>query len=163
MEQVKAYAKVFWKQYRTLPGKCPSMYMCVTVTLFAHEPMDDGCIDWEKLVGGIERGETRLQKSMETQDHLLFFLEHYHENTDYHFPRNKTFTPEEDHFILDMLAAYGYGTENVYELIREEIRRSPKFRFDWFLRTRTAADLSKRALGLIPSVQKWVQAKRSSP
>ena len=39
---------------------------------------------------------------------------------------------------LVMLEKFGYGTEDVYEKIRDEVRKSPLFRFDWFIKSRTA-------------------------
>ena len=32
----------------------------------------------------------------------------------------------------------GYGEEDVYDRIRQEIRNAPQFRFDWFLKSRTS-------------------------
>lgn len=37
-----------------------------------------------------------------------------------------------------MLEKFGYGSEDVYEKIRYEIRRAPLFRFDWFIKSRTS-------------------------
>ena len=47
-----------------------------------------------------------------------------------------------------------YGAEEVYEDIKYEIQQSPLFRFDWFFKSRTSAELSKRCASLIGVLQK---------
>lgn len=37
-----------------------------------------------------------------------------------------------------MLQKYQYGSDDIYEKIRAEIRKSPLFRFDWFIKSRSA-------------------------
>lgn len=37
-----------------------------------------------------------------------------------------------------MLHKLGFDKENVYDELRQCIRNSPQFRFDWFLKSRTA-------------------------
>jgi SWI/SNF-related matrix-associated actin-dependent regulator of chromatin subfamily A member 5 len=53
-----------------------------------------------------------------------------------------------------MLEKYGYGTENVYDHIRREIKQSPLFRFDWFLKSRTSQEVARRCNTLISLIQK---------
>ncbi|CEG82211.1 Putative Adenosinetriphosphatase [Rhizopus microsporus] len=53
-----------------------------------------------------------------------------------------------------MLEKYGYGTENVYDHIRREIKQSPLFRFDWFLKSRTSQEIARRCNTLISLIQK---------
>ena len=38
-----------------------------------------------------------------------------------------------------MLYQLGIDKENVYDELRTEVRNAPLFRFDWFLKSRTAA------------------------
>ena len=38
-----------------------------------------------------------------------------------------------------MLDKLGISTESVYDILLREIRMSPQFRFDWFIKSRTAA------------------------
>ena len=38
-----------------------------------------------------------------------------------------------------MLQKFKYGTDDIYEKMRIEIKKSPLFRFDWFLKSRSAA------------------------
>ena len=37
-----------------------------------------------------------------------------------------------------MLHKLGFDKENVYDKIRTAIRNAPQFRFDWFIKSRTA-------------------------
>lgn len=60
----------------------------------------------------------------------------------------------EDRFILVRLAAHGLAdsTSNptgVYDMIRSDALAHPLFRFDWFFKTRTAAELARRGATLL--------------
>jgi len=48
----------------------------------------------------------------------------------------------------------GYGEDDVYEKIRQEARFSPLFRFDWFLKSRNALEISRRCNTLIALIEK---------
>lgn len=37
-----------------------------------------------------------------------------------------------------MLHKLGFERENVYEELRQSVRSAPQFRFDWFIKSRTA-------------------------
>jgi len=50
-----------------------------------------------------------------------------------------------------MLDRLGYGE---WDGLKAEIRRSPLFRFDWFLKSRTPAELNRRCDALIRMVEK---------
>jgi len=55
---------------------------------------------------------------------------------------------------LVTLERLGYGTEDVHEKIRQECRNSPLFRFDWFMKSRTAAEIGRRCNTLISLLTK---------
>ena len=44
--------------------------------------------------------------------------------------------------------------DNVYEELRNEIRSAPQFRFDWFVKSRTAMELQRRCNTLITLIGK---------
>ena len=112
--QVKEYGDTFWKSYKTLD-------------------------DYEKIIASIERGEARIQKLLDVENDIAYFSKHYDSSvSDFSFPRSKLFNAEEDRFLLFGLNEIGYSSPMAFERLREEIRRSSKFKFDWFLRTRTA-------------------------
>lgn len=133
MEEVKHYSEAFWEKYVLIP-------------------------DHEKIIAAIERGEARLKKIEETQAMLTRKIGNqsldeltinYTGQT-----KGKQFTEEEDKFMLIVLEKFGYGREDVYEKIREEIRKCPLFRFDWFIRTRTVQEISKRCHTLVSLIEK---------
>merc|ERR1711973_850297 len=49
--------------------------------------------------------------------------------------------------------------ENVYEELRAAVRSAPQFRFDWFLKSRTAMELQRRCNTLITLIEREVQEK----
>ncbi|NXU65909.1 SMCA1 protein, partial [Horornis vulcanius] len=104
--------------------------------------------DIEKIMAQIERGEARIQrrisikKALDTKVSLLSFL------------LWKNYTEEEDRFLICMLHKLGFDKENVYDELRQCIRNSPQFRFDWFLKSRTAMELQRRCNTLITLIER---------
>lgn len=49
-----------------------------------------------------------------------------------------------DRFLVCMLHKLGFDKENVYEELRAAVHAAPQFRFDWFLKSRTAVELQRR-------------------
>jgi SWI/SNF-related matrix-associated actin-dependent regulator of chromatin subfamily A member 5 len=68
----------------------------------------------------------------------------------------KVYSEEEDRFLLVMLDKLGKeeDTEGIqlFERMREEIRESPLFRFDWFFLSRTPVELSRRCTTLLNTI-----------
>lgn len=79
IDDVKSYSAVFWKECHKLP-------------------------DHEKMMAAIERGEARMRKLTEAQDQLTAFVQHYRDDSDFHWPKSKSFTKEEDAFIVTILS-----------------------------------------------------------
>ena len=52
--------------------------------------------------------------------------------------KGKNYTEEEDRFLVCMLHKLGFDKENVYDELRQSVRQAPQFRFDWFIKSRTA-------------------------
>jgi len=137
-EEIADYAKVFWKKYKTIQG-------------------------WERHINVIEEGEDRTRK-IETQRKLLALklkqtrnpLQQMKINYTVSTTNKKVYTEEEDRFLLVMLDKHGIDTEGIYEKIREEIRDSPLFRFDWFFLSRTPIEISRRCTTLLTTVtREW--------
>lgn len=55
--------------------------------------------------------------------------------------KGKAYTEEEDRFILCMVHKLGYGN---WDDLKAEIRKSWRFRFDWFFKSRTPQELARR-------------------
>ena len=136
--EIKEYAKVFWKKHRMIGG-------------------------WERHLGVIEEGEEKTRK-IENQRRLLALklkqsrnpLQQMKINYTVSTTNKKVYTEEEDRFLLVMLDRHGIDSEGIYEKIREEIRESPLFRFDWFFLSRTPIEISRRCTTLLTTVtREW--------
>ncbi|KAF9108910.1 hypothetical protein BGX27_008183 [Mortierella sp. AM989] len=129
LQDVKAYSKVFWKRYSEIA-------------------------DHERIIAAIEKGESKIQRQSDIQDQLSAVI-HRHRvplqqlKIAYNQTKTKNYTEEEDRFLIVMLERLGFGTDDVYDRIRDEIRKSPMFRFDWFLKSRTPLELQRRCAYLI--------------
>ena len=60
-----------------------------------------------------------------------------------------------------MLHKLGFDKENVYEELRAEVRNAPQFRFDWFIKSRTAMELQRRCNTLITLIERENQRLES--
>ena len=70
------------------------------------------------------------------------------------FIQGKNYTEEEDRFLVCMLHKLGFDKENVYEELRAAVRNAPQFRFDWFIKSRTAMELQRRCNTLITLIER---------
>ncbi|KAM0712126.1 hypothetical protein Q7P37_011220 [Cladosporium fusiforme] len=138
-DEIKVYSKVFWKRYKEIPN-------------------------WEKHITAIKEGEQKAQRVIEQREMLRKKLKMYRVplqqlklNYTVSTTNKKVYTEEEDRFLLVMLDKYGLDTEGVYETIRDEIRESPLFRFDWFFLSRTPQEISRRCTTLITTVAKEME------
>ncbi|KAF2432908.1 chromatin-remodeling complex ATPase-like protein [Tothia fuscella] len=136
--EIKLYAAAFWKQYKTIDG-------------------------WERHVEVIKQGEDKTLR-IQNQRKLLKLklkqsrnpLQQMKINYTVSTTNKKVYTEEEDRFLLVMLDKYGVDSEGIYEKIREEIRESPLFRFDWFFLSRTPIEISRRCTTLLTTVtREW--------
>ncbi|KAL1872459.1 hypothetical protein VTK73DRAFT_1496 [Phialemonium thermophilum] len=133
---VKAYAKVFWQRYKEI-----------------H--------DYAKYIKIIEDGEERMRR-IENQRKLLrkkmsqyrVPLQQLKINYSVSTTNKKVYTEEEDRFLLVQLDKHGIDSDGIYEKIRDEIRESPLFRFDWFFLSRTPIEISRRCNTLLTTIVK---------
>lgn len=138
-KEIKEYAAVFWKRYREIAN-------------------------YDKYIGTIEEGEERAQK-LENQKKLLkkkmgmykVPLQQLKLNYSVSTTNKKVYTEEEDRFLLVMLHKHGIDSEGLYEKIRDEIRESPLFRFDWFFLSRTPQEISRRCTTLLTTVARELE------
>lgn len=68
--------------------------------------------------------------------------------------KGKTYSEEEDRFLLVMLAKYGVGADDTYERIRHDILEFPAFRFDWWFKSRSAIEIGRRCSTLVSLIDK---------
>ncbi|KAK1750823.1 ISWI chromatin-remodeling complex ATPase ISW2 [Echria macrotheca] len=134
--EIKAYAKVFWQRYTEIG-------------------------DYPKYIKVIEDGEDRMRKIEHQRKMLRKKMSQYRVplqqlkiNYSVSTTNKKVYTEEEDRFLLVLLDKYGVDSEGIYEKIRDEIRESPLFRFDWFFLSRTPTEISRRCNTLLTTVVK---------
>jgi SWI/SNF-related matrix-associated actin-dependent regulator of chromatin subfamily A member 5 len=135
-QEVKAYAKVFWQRYTEIA-------------------------DYNKYLKIIEDGEERMRKIEHQRKMLRKKMSQYRVplqqlkiSYSVSTTNKKVYTEEEDRFLLVLLDKYGVDSEGIYEKIRDEIRESPLFRFDWFFLSRTPTELGRRCNTLLTTVVK---------
>ncbi|KAF2036444.1 hypothetical protein EK21DRAFT_51773 [Setomelanomma holmii] len=133
-EEIAVYAKTFWKKYKTLDN-------------------------WQKHLSVIEDGELRVRQSEQKKELLKKKIGMYRMPLQQMVIKytvsttnKKVYTEEEDRFLLVMLNKYGVEGDLIYEQIRDEIRESPLFRFDWFFLSRTPQEIGRRCNTLIQTV-----------
>ncbi|CAO1636771.1 unnamed protein product [Sympodiomycopsis kandeliae] len=124
-KEVREYGKVFWERVSELT-------------------------DSQRLIDRIDAGEERRKRVAQSEEMLRkkvanpnFVIPYANSN------KSKTFDEGEDLFILQRLAAYGLNDSEVYERIKKDITIHANFRFDWFIRSRTPAELSRRCTTLL--------------
>lgn len=133
-EEVMEYSTVFWER--------------------CHELQD---ID--RIMGQIERGEAKIQRRAGIKKALDAKMARYrapfHQlRISYGTNKGKNYTEEEDRFLVCMLHKLGFDKENVYEELRAAVRSAPQFRFDWFIKSRTAMELQRRCNTLITLIER---------
>ncbi|KAI8323958.1 hypothetical protein GQ54DRAFT_257323 [Martensiomyces pterosporus] len=138
-EEVEAYAKVFWKRYKELP-------------------------EADRLTAQISKGEQKRARRSEIQHLLDSKMDECKQDPLRHLripyssggstAKGRVYTEDEDRFMLVHLARMGVGSEDVYEKIRQELRLSPLFRFDWFIKSRNTQEIQRRCQTLIGLLQK---------
>merc|ERR1719452_221094 len=133
-DEVVEYSKVFWERINELQ-------------------------DSEKIVAQIEKGESRIQrrslvkKALDSK--IAGYKAAFHQlKIAYGNNKGKNYTEEEDRFLVCMLHKLGFDKENVYEDLRSLVRCAPQFRFDWFIKSRTAMELQRRCNTLIMLIEK---------
>lgn len=107
----------------------------------------------------IERGEAKIQRRSSIKRALEAKMARYrapfHQlRVSYGNNKGKNYMEEEDRFLICMLHKLGFDRENVYEELRAALRASPQFRFDWFLKSRTAMELQRRCNTLITLIER---------
>lgn len=138
-EEVDQYSKVFWERYKEISG-------------------------YERHIVTIENGEKKNEKLRFQESLLRKKIEQYeyplHEMTIQYPPNNarRTYNSQEDKFILLTVNKFGLFADRLYEKLKQEIMMSNLFTFDWFIRTRTVHELSKRSNTLLTLVMREYEA-----
>lgn len=133
-EEIASYAKVFFERHSEIK-------------------------DSEKYMDRIRAGEEKLR---EQQDKIAAL--HKKVKT-YTFPmqelklqygqnKGKSYSEDEDRFLLVRMHHHGIDRDDCYELIKRDVGEWPLFRFDWFFKSRTPEELKRRGQTLLLCVMK---------
>ncbi|SPO25346.1 probable ISW2 - ATPase component of a two subunit chromatin remodeling complex [Ustilago trichophora] len=136
-KEVREYSKVFWDRI-------------------------DELADHAKLVARIEEGESKLAKQQHQEAVLKKKVNSYRQpllQLKIHYGQNKgkSYSEEEDRFLLVKLAEYGLGEGDTYDRIKKDVMSWSGFRFDWFIKSRTPQELGRRCNTLVLLVLKEVE------
>lgn len=115
--------------------------------------------EYERVIKRIEQGEKKIEliKILEnaTSTFISLFKNPWREleftcvNT-----KDKIFTPEEDRYLLCWAHKYGYGQ---WDAIKIALRRSPEFRFDYYLRSLPVDAIGRRCEQLMKAAEKEIE------
>lgn len=140
-EEVSAYMAIFWDRYGELA-------------------------DADKITAILERSEARFQRIALVKE-LIHRKVLKHKRTPFSIPyfngKGKEYIEDEDAYLLHALDRLGYGPESVFDQIHMDILREPLFRFNWFFKTRTPLELSRRAHKLIGYLEKEDEKEELKP
>ncbi|XP_019450875.1 PREDICTED: ISWI chromatin-remodeling complex ATPase CHR11-like isoform X1 [Lupinus angustifolius] len=130
-EEVERYAKVFKERYKELN-------------------------DYDRIIKNIERGEARISRKDEIMKAIGKKLDRYKNpwlelKIQYGQNKGKLYNEECDRFMICMVHKLGYGN---WDELKAAFRTSPLFRFDWFVKSRTTQELTRRCDTLIRLVEK---------
>ncbi|CCE65026.1 hypothetical protein TPHA_0J02060 [Tetrapisispora phaffii CBS 4417] len=136
VEEVREYAKAFWANI---------------------ERVDD----YEKILKTIEMEEDKIKRIKFQQEALrrkisqytnpLFDLVLKHPPSS---SNKRTYSEEEDRFIMLMLFKYGLDRDDLYERVRDEIRDCPLFELNFYFQSRTPIELTRRGNTLLQCLEK---------
>ena len=133
-EEVREYARVFFERHTEIK-------------------------DHERLIERIEIGEAKLREQQERIDALhkkvrscSYPMQEL--RLQYGQNKGKTYSEEEDRFLLVRMHHHGLDRDDCYELVKRDIGEWPLFRFDWFFKSRTPDELRRRGQTLLLCIMK---------
>ncbi|XP_052188741.1 ISWI chromatin-remodeling complex ATPase CHR11 isoform X1 [Diospyros lotus] len=130
-EEVERYAQVFKERYKELT-------------------------DYDRIIKNIEKGEARICRKDDIMKAIGKKLARYKNpwlelKIQYGQNKGKLYNEECDRFMICMVHKLGYGN---WDELKAAFRTSPLFRFDWFVKSRTAQELARRCDTLIRLVER---------
>ncbi|KDO34757.1 hypothetical protein SPRG_00818 [Saprolegnia parasitica CBS 223.65] len=112
--------------------------------------------DWEKLRKSIEKGESKLLEIERLAEQTALKVKRYENPLEdlvinYQGKGGKLFTEEEDRLLLCLVNTYGYGA---WDKIKREIHQADVCTFDYYLKSRSSAELGRRCDALMRICEK---------
>lgn len=141
-EEIEKYSLVFWQRYQEING-------------------------YEKYLNTIENGEKRFAKMKLQQSILREKIQQYEYplyEMEIQYPPNnarKSYNSMEDKFILLTIDKIGLLDPKLYEKVKQEMVVTEIFPFDWYIRSRSINEISKRAHTLLTLVSREYESPES--
>lgn len=136
IEEVREYAQKFWQSYEEIDG-------------------------YERYLNLIEAGEDKILKVKLQKESLRRKMAQFKyplQELVLKYPpistNKRTFSDEEDRFLLVQMYRFGLDRPDIYERIKDAIKDSPLFKFDFFLQSRNTSELSRRCTTLLACILK---------
>lgn len=123
--------------------------------------------DHERIIARIEEGEAKLAKQQANEKVLRSKIASYRAplqqiKLTYNQAKGKSYSEDEDRFLLVQLAKYGLGGDDVYERIKKDVTEWAGFRFDWFIKSRTPQEIGRRCNTLLLLVLKEMEEEQEA-
>ena len=151
---MQRYSEVFWERYKEIEGLQNLIIRTKALLNNLEIP------DWERQMVKIVEAEKQHAKNLRMSEMIKAAVAKYRhplQQLSITYPiqsRTKTYSEEEDRFLVCALARHGVGSDDVFDRIKREILEYPGFRFDWFIKSRTPVEVGRRCATLISLVQK---------
>lgn len=167
---IKASAKYGRKSYDKISQELNFPYDLVkkySETFWERGPIDLPPQEWEKVLKQIEKGEKKLEEidrlTIACKNFIKLFKNPW-ENLSFKYIGNasRAFTNIEDRYLLNLVNLYGYGK---WDEIRNFIRKSEKFRYNFYLQSCSSEAIGKRCEALMRLTEKELiemEKKKSS-
>lgn len=156
---IKASAKYGRKSYDKISQDLNFSYDLIksySETFWERGALDLPPQDWERYLKQIEKGEKKLEEidrlTIASKNFIKLFKNPW-ENLTFKYigNANRVFTNIEDRYLLNLVNLYGYGK---WDEIRNYIRKSEKFRFNFYLQSCSSEAIGKRCEALMRLTEK---------
>ena len=143
----------------SVEGKTPAEVRQYLAVFWERGP--DEIRDWDRIISNIEKGEARLEKLAYAETVLNWKIAQYKDpwlELEFESPKNPSkYVEEEDRFLICSMHECGYSQ---WEEVKLKVRSNPWFKFNWFIKSRTAVEIGKRCESLFKLIEKdYIEAE----
>lgn len=182
-EEVEKYYRTFKRKWKTLSGVYNSIPVRSETDFDNHLE-----IEYPRIEVRIAEGIAKRNKRSNLEfllDQKINSVRYPMQELELNYPttKGKVYSEEEDRYLLCRLYHYGLnssgssastngagagsggaglggiGDAEIYEKIKRDISEFPVFRFDWFFKSRSAAELGRRCNTLLAMIEREAEAE----
>ncbi|CAA7061895.1 unnamed protein product [Microthlaspi erraticum] len=112
--------------------------------------------EYDRIIKNIEKGEARISRKDEIMKAIGKKLDRYRNpwlelKIQYGQNKGKLYNEDCDRFMICMVHKVGYGN---WEELKSEFKTSISFKFDWYVKSRSAQEIARRCDTLIRLIEK---------